>query len=106
MAETLPHLPPSRELPGRSRTVVEIVDEQIAHGERTLPSTLAIRRHSREPRSSAGVRRAGFLWGAVWGVNKQKASCPIAVVARRRWCRKRSVVACYSKPMAGARTFQ
>ncbi|MFL6463432.1 MAG: hypothetical protein ACJ73N_03365 [Bryobacteraceae bacterium] len=36
MAETLPHLPPSRELPGRSRTVVEIIDEQIAHGERTL----------------------------------------------------------------------
>src|SRR3954447_588593 len=45
-----------------------------------------------------GVRRAGFLWGAVGGVNKQKASCPIAVVARRRWCRKRSVAACYSKP--------
>lgn len=36
MAETLPHLLPACELSHRSRTVVEIVDEQVQRGERTL----------------------------------------------------------------------
>ncbi len=36
MAETLPHLPPSCELPRNSHTVVAIVDEQIRRGERIL----------------------------------------------------------------------
>ena len=36
MAETLPHEPSSRELSGPSRTVVEIVDEQVRRGERIL----------------------------------------------------------------------
>ena len=36
MAEMAPHRPFSCKLPHRSRTVVEIVDEQVQRGERTL----------------------------------------------------------------------
>ncbi|MBV8709192.1 MAG: hypothetical protein JO182_32820 [Acidobacteriaceae bacterium] len=36
MAETLPNLPSFHELPSSSRTIVEIVDEQVRRGERIL----------------------------------------------------------------------
>ena len=36
MAETLPHPPSYSKLLNRARTVVEIVDEQVQRGERTL----------------------------------------------------------------------
>ena len=36
MDQALRNLPTSGELPRHSRTVVEIVDEQVQHGERTL----------------------------------------------------------------------
>src|SRR4051794_33735577 len=73
---------------------------QIRHFKKQLSSTLSIRRHSREPRSSAGRTHSRFLFGLVLGVTKQKASQSTTVVAPPRSCLRRSVVVCGTKPIA------